>query len=183
MVHQSSTYFERCNSADYDLAVANETRRQCWAAWLQNYHQGQPPDRIEYAQQRIRDIEAGIALASLPGMEPPGTRVSYTSAFLATSAPVESTSATAASAADTTNDAIPQGTEGLVPTTDTDDTNAPAAPPPRRQAQLEPPTNSGACAPVCGPRWQQCMRHCEGREAGCERACGTEHRTCMRACH
>jgi hypothetical protein len=46
MVHQSSTFFERCHSADYDTHVTPDARHACWSVWLDEGETSRaaPPD-------------------------------------------------------------------------------------------------------------------------------------------
>jgi len=85
MVHQSNAYFERCHSADYDPTVQANIRQACWAAWLEHYTGGQPPERLEYARRRLRALEEGITVPPLPGLPSSALGSSHTASFLVTS--------------------------------------------------------------------------------------------------
>lgn len=173
MVHQSNAYFERCHGADFDPTVRPDLRRQCWARWLQHYTYGQPPDRIEYARNRLAALEDGETIAPLPGLARTAVGTSFSASFLTTSARSDDAAATSGDAvpAELSDDQQREATVGDVP---------PVEPP----EELPPPPNvTGACAGVCTPRWNECVRRCDHRVEGCREACETEHRTCMRGCY
>ncbi len=164
MVHQSNAYFERCHAADFDPTVRPELRRECWARWLQHYTQGQPPDRVDYARGRVAALEDGEDIAPLPGMQRTALGSSYTASFLTMEEQAQSEAETS-------------DPEVELPA-DTQEALEPAV------AEIPaPPDVTGGCAPVCTPRWNDCMSQCDGRAASCREACETEHRTCMRGCY
>jgi hypothetical protein len=82
MVHQSSSYFEHCHSADYDASVSSDQRTECWSAWLQYYTLGQSPERLQYARARIEAIEAGEEVSPLPGVPTSQLGSSFTASYL-----------------------------------------------------------------------------------------------------
>ncbi len=67
MIHESDTYYERCYAADVDPQITVDTRRECWALWLEHYTPGQPPDRVAHARSRLAALEAGEVAPPLPG--------------------------------------------------------------------------------------------------------------------
>ena len=161
MVHQSNAYFERCHAADFDPTVRPGLRRECWGRWLRYYTEGQPPDRVEYARNRAASLDDGEAIVPLPGMRPTAMGSSHTASFLPTSSEQPDGTSTTVQLPDATRQALEAPAVDLPP----------------------PPDTIGACASVCGPRWDACMTPCEGRAAGCREACEHEHRTCMRGCY
>lgn len=44
------------------------------------------------------------------------------------------------------------------------------------------PNPDHQCAPVCAPRWDNCIRRCQEPYGSCRDACETEHRTCLGGC-
>ena len=177
MVHQSNAYFERCHTADYDPSISVETKHNCWAAWLEHYREGQTPDRIGYASHRLVSLDSGADTPPLPGLG--SATVSYTASYLSSSPEEEPDEATAEV----------EGTdEGTAGGEDVDVVHPPQVPHDDLHGVLNtrgtrnPQIMRGACAAVCGPRWDACMEHCEGRDNSCQRACEAEQRICMRGC-
>jgi hypothetical protein len=153
MVHQSNTFFERCHGADYNPRVSARQREQCWARWLSYYTVGQPPERIEYANQRVTQIRTGEQMTPMPGIPTSALGTTYTGAILATS-----------------------GDEVDAPPTPVPPPEADDLPPP-------PEADGSACANACTPRWYACMVECEAPAGPCRQACETEHRTCLNGCY
>jgi hypothetical protein len=91
MVHQSNSYFETCHAADFDPSVRISDKRACWAAWLEHYTDGQPPDRVAYALERLEDLDRGRTLRALPGIRTTMVGTAYTGSTLpsAESGPAE----------------------------------------------------------------------------------------------
>lgn len=160
MVHQSNAYFERCHAADFDSTVRPGLRRECWARWLQHYTPGQPPDRIEYARNRLAALDDGEEIEPLPGMRQTAIGSTSTASFLP---------AGADQGGEQPMVVLPDATQQAL------ESPAPDRPP--------PPTMIGACASVCAPRWDGCIAACDGRAEGCRESCEHEHRTCMRGCY
>jgi hypothetical protein len=149
MVHQSQVYFERCHAGDYDPRVANDDREACWAAWIDHYSDDQPPERVAYAQQRMGELEEGIAVEPLPGVEP-SARLTYTSSFL--------------SSAVSTVEPAPE--------------SEPAVDAPPRQAPSAQGACAPVCAPRwdrcaanCGAADAPCERACAAEHRTCMRGC------------
>ncbi len=179
MVHQSNAYFEHCHAADYEASLPVTTKRSCWAAWLEHYRMGQPPERIAYARDRVVALAMGDDVEQLPGMPQGVVGSTYTAAFLTeggelsiAQAAAETPIPSVADGADIDAAASVEVAPSAVPVTD----NVPAT-------EIAPPTRArGACASYCNPRWDACVRDCAERES-CERACDVEHRTCVRGCY
>ncbi|MEM7137154.1 MAG: hypothetical protein AAF500_11275 [Myxococcota bacterium] len=68
--HVSTAQYEQCYASDYDPGVSSERRTQCWARWLAEYADGQPPERVEFAQERLRRLEADGSARPLPDAAP-----------------------------------------------------------------------------------------------------------------
>lgn len=168
MVHQNAQYFERCQTADYDPSRTVETRHRCWTRWLAHYHEGQPPERIRHARDRIAALESGEETAPLPGMEGRPVGQAHTAAFLS-AGKYERPAAEGTDSAETE----PPSAE---PTTTSERTEEPRIPSP-------PERRSSACTPVCEPGWEACVRACDDRGQPCIETCEVEYRTCLSGCH
>jgi hypothetical protein len=85
--HRSQVYFERCYSADLDPAVPVDERRACWQQWMAHYHEGQPPDRTDYARERIVRLDPEraeiLALATGGGDADPEPEIAAEAAVVA----------------------------------------------------------------------------------------------------
>jgi hypothetical protein len=55
-VHEGAVRFEHCYGIDLDPRAQAEQRKACWQLWVASYTVGQPRDRIEYAQRRLRAL-------------------------------------------------------------------------------------------------------------------------------
>lgn len=171
MVQQSNVYFERCHAADFNPGVDPATRRACWARWMQYYAEGQPPDRVRHARERLRAIESGGEVEPLPGMPQAVVDSSYTASFLA----IEQTQTAADEGTDDPPDADAQAAQPAA--------EVPQIPPVPRRSAPRLRGETGACSSVCEPRWQACIDRCAEGSRGCERACQQEHQYCVRACY
>ena len=58
MMHEGTTYFERCRAGELDPAVSIPQRSACWARWLEYYTDGQPEPRVAYAERRAAAEQA-----------------------------------------------------------------------------------------------------------------------------
>jgi hypothetical protein len=207
MVYQSNAYFERCHTADFDPEVSVEKRRKCWAKWLEHYTVGQPPERVQYARQRLHALERGETMDPLPGLGPVGT--SYRASFL-TSRPAQRSAGGEGASSDRGARGTTQKADGGTSAASTDggtsvavadggvaeagasisataDAGADAAKDAREVDIPSPPDDDqhpGPCATVCDPRWRACARRCTGPEAdSCLEACKSEYRLCMGGCY
>lgn len=157
MVHQADSFFEQCYSADYDPRVTYEQRQECWAAWLEHYTTGQPPERIDYANLRLTAIESGEQLSPLPGIPTSAVGTSYTASFFALTS------------GDGAEQVVDSEIRRIEPTRVRDDLPA-------------PPNDDHQCADVCRPRWYACIEQCDDPHGPCRDACETEQRTCLAGC-
>lgn len=69
-VHADAEYYERCYAGDFDPNVTVEARTACWGAWLADHTSTQPPERIKFAEERLRTLESDGATRPLPD-DPP----------------------------------------------------------------------------------------------------------------
>lgn len=170
MIHESDTYYERCYAADVDPEISMDTRRQCWALWLEHYTPGQPPDRVAHARTRLAELEAGVQAPPLPDVPPPlatepadaGVEVSVLDGA------VEATSDAGAAV----TDAGPVGPP------------APDSPEVRANYRSPPPVSvTTACDPVCLAGWEECIPRCDDRTRACRAACQARYRNCQAACY
>ncbi|MCA9531637.1 MAG: hypothetical protein KC543_16015 [Myxococcales bacterium] len=70
MMHEGTTYFERCRAGELDPAVSIPQRSACWARWLEYYTDGQPEPRVAYAERRAAALARGETLPPLPDNTP-----------------------------------------------------------------------------------------------------------------
>lgn len=198
MGYQSSVYYERCYSADFDPRIRAPEKEGCWTAWLEHYTEGQALNRIDYAMGRLEAIGRGETLPTLPGMPeaslgPSLSTVTYSASDLEapTEVPSDGTGIAPSDAASggpprltamptpgAATDASASGTAPSIPAT----AGTPAAP--DRAARLPTaPAAPAACVPVCTPRWDACVGRCATTgPAGCLEACRIDFRTCAGAC-
>lgn len=155
MMHRSTSWFERCYAADFDARIRSTEKHACWVAWLDHYTDGQPPERIGYAQERIRELGDGRSTIALPGLE-------------AAVGPAYATDGVAPA----------DGAAGTTPPPPADTNAIPPPPPPH-----PPAMGNAACGPVCDPRWNDCVLRCDHlRPDPCLDACMVEYRACSRGC-
>jgi hypothetical protein len=199
MTHESTSYFERCYATDLEERASIEDKRLCWAAWLEHYTTGQPPDRVRYAEDRLAALARGES-------QPPLRRQA---AAVAPAAPIDAgvappVDASVAVVSDASVDAI-VATDASVAATDgavaADGAVAvaadaavavdPNAPPPRRPWQRRPvvppppalpAAGHAPCRPVCDPKFNDCIARCGDRGTPCHHACKAEYQGCMQAC-
>jgi len=62
--------YERCYGSDYDPAITPEQRRTCWSGWLANHAKDQPPELVDYAETRLRQLSVDGSTLPLPDVEP-----------------------------------------------------------------------------------------------------------------
>lgn len=179
MIHESDTYYERCYAADVDPEISVDTRRECWALWLEHYTPGQPPDRVAHARSRLAALEAGEAAPPLPDTAVlPGTEAVSeisdagveASALLDGATPEPLLDGAVAAAA--TADAGPVGPP------------RPDSPEVRAAYRSPPPVSvTTACDPVCLVGWEECIPRCDDRTRACRSACQARYRSCQAACY
>ncbi|MEM7606864.1 MAG: hypothetical protein AAF411_16025 [Myxococcota bacterium] len=194
MLHQSSVFYEQCRAAELNSQLGVDQRRECWAAWLKYYAAGQPIERVGYAQDRRIALAYGDELAPLPDRQDPSWELASRppddadSADAADDVPADENAATEPSAEP---DADSQASD----ISSADFRQDPGAPPGRHfpVRQLPPaedpplpgpPRGStrSACASVCDPAWDGCVRACVELERACVHACEARHRRCEAAC-
>jgi len=67
---RSTDYYEQCYGADYDPSASPEQRRDCWSDWLRLHAKDQPPERIRYAEMRLRLLAVDGSPRPLPNQDP-----------------------------------------------------------------------------------------------------------------
>jgi hypothetical protein len=68
---QSDNAFLRCFDMDYHPGRTADEKETCWSRWLERRVYNQPPDKVAYAELRLREIGKGISVPGPPG--PPGS--------------------------------------------------------------------------------------------------------------
>jgi len=173
MIHESDTYYERCYAADVDPQITMDTRRECWALWLEHYTTGEPPERVAHARSRLAALEAGEAAPALPGSPPPVEAGASDAgvadlSLLDGATPEPPLDGAVAAATDA-------GPVGPLP---------PTAPEVRAAYRSPPPvTVTTACDPVCLAGWEECIPRCDDRTRSCRSACQARYRSCQAACY
>ena len=66
----SEERYEQCYGADYDPSVTLEQRQQCWRAWLDARVEGDPPERVRYAEMRLQQLAGDHSTRPLPNPTP-----------------------------------------------------------------------------------------------------------------
>ncbi len=158
--YESDVRFEHCMALDNTAEIKPPIRNACWDEWLKFYTFGQPADRIDYAQVRLRQIR---------GNDDP--RLAQT---LATASP--------------TTDAVPEPTSALAPPPMMLVVDAgPPEPTPPEDPSPKPPGSE--CTNACEANWTKCKKECVtpmcNRQtciSKCEKTCKDEHAMCMRVC-
>ncbi len=163
---QSRVYFERCYAADFDPSIAAAEKHACWTAWLEHYTNGQPPERGDYARERVYAIEHGESVPRLPGLPQAALGPRAVTPVTVASAPEEP----------------PAPEEAPVLPVDRVQLEERREPRRDRHAPPLPRTANPACASAaCEPAWRECIDACDGTEA-CETACEVELAACARGC-
>jgi len=166
LVAASNEYFEYCYAADRDAARTDVERRACWAAWQAHYEIGQPPERIDYAHERLVMLDPerrnAIELATGESGE----------ALAEASANIEPTVVQAMDPA-----LRPEGAEVSSIFGDRGPVTARA-----RRSPVIPRSRSSACADVCAPDFRACALLCRLSDRGCVDACRHRFRQCAHGC-
>jgi len=63
--------YEQCYGADYDPSVTPEQRRDCWSVWIDEHSKDQPPERVRYAEMRLRQLAVDGSARPLPTEDEP----------------------------------------------------------------------------------------------------------------
>jgi hypothetical protein len=66
---RSSARYEQCYGADFNPEVTLEQRERCWRDWLAEKAQGDPPERVRYAEMRLSQLARGEGTRPLPDPE------------------------------------------------------------------------------------------------------------------
>lgn len=134
---------------------------------MTHYTVGQPPDRADYARDRLYAIEHGESVPRLPGLPEVALGPRRVTTVMAASTP---------SAAE------PEP----APPASAEDERLTARERRARRPRTMPRTVNPACAiQACEPAWQRCTDTCPRGDAGdpCETACEVELQNCARACY
>ncbi len=174
LVAASNEYFEYCYAADRDAARTDIERRACWTAWQAHYEIGQPPERIDYAHERLvmLDPERRNAIELATGES--GESEAVLEAELAAQ---HTSVATPAIAVAVTEAAPPEGAEVSSVFGDRGPVTARA-----RRSPVIPRTRGSACADVCAPDFRACALLCNLSDRGCVDACRHRFRQCAHSC-
>lgn len=165
MLHESTTYFERCHAAELRDDVPVEWRYECWERWLRWYTRDQEQARVLYARERLVFLAQGESLDPLPS----SNTVTVVPAMEGDVPPpiAEGTAAASAGA----------GTTATPPPVSEADA--------RRRERYRPSpraTGNSVCEPLCRPRYNGCVDLCEADARPCVSACEANYRSCMQAC-
>lgn len=165
-VHEGTVRFEHCYRVDLQPEVPANQRRSCWYTWVSSYTVGQPRDRIEYAQSRVRALDGGDT-SSRELSVGAGTQAAQRQFYLVVPAP-------------TSVHASPPPIATIVEA-------HPQDPPPGDTAAgaktREPPAPPDAtCANACEKVWSTCIDGCPSpAPAECAK-CKPAYTKCMRSC-
>ncbi|HEV8550618.1 MAG TPA: hypothetical protein VGQ57_16345 [Polyangiaceae bacterium] len=188
-VREGSVRFEHCYGVDLNPEAQSAQRKACWQQWVTSYTVGQPLDRIEYAERRLRALDGDdgncprLALGQDHALEqgPLNTVVPAPTSAHASPPPV----ATAAVVADageppaevSPNGELPKSGEATLSTGGAK-TNEGTKTGDRGK---DPPAS--ACAARCRTTWQSCDAACssEPKKARCG-DCSATYSNCMRGC-
>jgi len=173
-VHEGAVRFEHCYGMDLDPRSEPDQRKACWQTWLSAYTVGQPRDRIEYAQRRLRapsgqdDERPTLALDR---ERPPEDRKFYLVVPSPTS--VHAPPPPVATVVPATDGGEPRdaatGSEEGAKTADTKLPDGGRTPPAER------------CASSCKDTWQRCDATCGAGTPKCTE-CKNTYASCMRGC-
>jgi len=181
-VHEGAVRFEHCYGIDLDEHSSLTQRKACWQLWVTSYTVGQPRDRIEYAERRLRALagdDGDCPRLALSGEHHAEERQFYLVVPAPTSVhtpPPPIATVVREPPADGP-DAGPApvlakatgGAAGSGPRTATADSDK------------EPP--SASCATGCRDDWDNCTATCkmDVRTQKCAQ-CKTDYEKCMRGC-
>lgn len=184
-VHEGAVRFEHCYGMDLEPRSQPDQLKACWQTWVAAYTLGQPRDRIEYAQRRLRALSGGDAerpTLALDRAAPAEDRKFYLVVPSPTSvhAPpppvatvVPATDAGEPSDAAVTSDEAAKTPDGKpAGRAKSSDLKTPDAgrPPPEER-----------CASGCRDSWQACQTACSTGKPNCNE-CKNAYATCMRGC-
>ncbi len=164
-VHEGTVRFEHCYRIDLQPEMGASQRRSCWYSWVSSYTVGQPRDRIEYAQNRVRALDSGDTSSRQlsVGSDTPAVQRQF---YLVVPAP-------------TSVHAPPPPVATVVEA-------RPQDPPGEELAGAktrEPPAPPDAgCANACEKTWSSCIDGCPSpAPAECAK-CKPTYTKCMRSC-
>ncbi|HTQ03938.1 MAG TPA: hypothetical protein VMI54_08770 [Polyangiaceae bacterium] len=167
-VHEGTVRFEHCYRVDLQPEVPANQRRSCWYNWVTSYTLGQPRDRIEYAESRVRALDSGDTSCrelSIGADTPPEQRQFY----LVVPAP-------------TSVHAPPPPLATVVPAHAADAADGGAAPDARAKTGDEKEPPAAGCSNRCESAWASCNDACTAAGmAECPK-CRPAYTKCMRSC-
>lgn len=164
-VHEGTVRFEHCYRVDMEPEVAANQRRSCWYTWVSSYTVGQPRDRIEYAENRVRALDSGDTTCHelSIGTDPPAPQRQF---YLVVPAP-------------TSVHAPPQPVATVVEARAPDPTGE-GLPGAKTRERSDPPDAS--CSSACENTWAACIDGCPSpAPAECAK-CKPAYTKCMRSC-
>lgn len=136
MIYEGNVRFEHCYRLDLDPTIAPAHRRACWQDWLARHTYAQTGDRLNYARQRLTELDNG-KVSTLALQIDGGTAAAPT----ADAVPMPSS----------VHAAPPPRAQEPIP--------APSQPPPPLK-KIEPPPEAG-CSEPCVIHWNECAASCE----------------------
>lgn len=163
MLHESTTYFERCHAAELRDDVPVEWRYECWDRWLRWYTKDQEQARILYARERLVFLAQGESLDPLPA---PESTIAVVPALEGDVPPAIA-------------EGSPAGSGGAAAS------STPSADEARRRERYRPvprAVGNSVCEPLCRPRYDSCADTCEPNSRPCVSACEANYRSCMQGC-
>lgn len=178
LVAASNEYFEYCYAADRDAARSDIERRACWTAWQEHYEIGQPPERIDYAHERLvmLDPERRNAIEMATG-ESGESEAVIEAELAAEPIAADPTVVEPAIVVAETEVVVPEGAEVSSVFGDRGPVTARA-----RRSPVIPTSRSSACADVCAPDFRACALLCNLSDRGCVDACRHRFRQCSHSC-
>lgn len=168
--YESDIEWERCRTLDNDPQASREERIQCWSYWEQTYTEGQSPDRVQHARDRIARLRAST------NGNPPSAGNQQQRRDDAAPPRAESPTPSPPPASSTvmnnrSGDSTPAGaSDGGYPS------------PPSSNTVVNTPPGAN-CATACRDAWTTCSSNCTRNDAACIAHCDDTYRDCMRGCY
>lgn len=157
-VYEGDVRFEHCMALDAQREVKPTIRRACWEEWTKFYTFGQTRDRIDYAQNRMKQLSGASDFDEAEWIpEQPREALAVPEPTTVLAPPPMMLTSTDAGASDAASDA-----------------SADAALPDER------PLPGAGCSSECEKSWTECRKDCG--TAACERTCTGKYKRCMRHC-
>lgn len=188
-VREGSVRFEHCYGIDLNPEAQPAQRKACWQRWVTSYTVGQPLDRIEYAERRLRALEGDDGNCPRLALDHDGSaeqRQFVTVVPAPTSAhaspPPVATAVEVADAGEPAPDVAPSGELPKSGEATLSTGGAKTSEGTKTSDRGKDPPASG-CAARCRTTWQTCDAACsaEPKKPRCG-DCSATYTKCMRGC-